>query len=444
MVRLRALLERLRSGLWFIPAVAVTAAVALALGLIALESRLGLKDTWPFLFGIRADGARETLSAIAGSMVTVAGVVFSITIVVLALASSQYSPRVLRNFMRDRATQVVLGVFVAVFAYALVALLTIRSHEDGGDFVPALAVLGGVALAFVAIGFLVYFIHHIAVAIQAAQILANVAAETIAAVDRLFPQELGEGGEAAGAMAADTDWQPVPAAKTGYVQRLDADELLAFACHFDTVVRMERAVGEFVIAGEALVSLAGMPAGEAVAARLNGLYTIGRERTVEQDAAFGIRQMTDVALKALSPGINDVTTAVTALDWLRAVLMRLARRRVGAPARYEGSQLRVLARGPSFADLLDAAFDPLRQNAAHHVVILDGLLDTLDTLLDIQDTRAGLSAAPDRRLALYRQAGAVQAAVRRDVPDAGDRARLEGRAGRLLARLADSPDLETP
>ena len=281
-IRLRAVQERLHTSLWFLPTVAVTAAVALALGLIALESRLGIDDAWPWLSGIHADGARETLSAIAGLMVTVAGVVFSITIVVLVLASSQYSPRVLRNFMRDRATPAVLGVFVAAFAYALVILLAIRSHDNGDDFVSALAVLGGVALAFVAIGFLVYFIHHIAVAIQAAHILANVAAETTAAVDRLFPQELGEGGEDAEAPAAEPDWHPVPAARTGYVQRLDADGLLAFARRLDAVVRMECAVGEFVIAGEALVSLGGVPAIDAVAARLNGLYEIGRERTVSR------------------------------------------------------------------------------------------------------------------------------------------------------------------
>lgn len=147
--------------------------------------------------------------------------------------------------------------------------------------------------------------------------------------------------------------------------------------------------------------------------------------------------MTDVALKVLSPGINDLTTAVTALDWLRAVLVRLTRRRTGAPARHDCPRLRVLGRGPSFADLLDAACDPVRQNAAHHVVVLEGLLDTLDAL-------AGLCALPERRRALHRQDEAVRAAVRCEAPDTGDRARLEGCAGRLLTRLANSPNLETP
>jgi uncharacterized membrane protein len=174
MSRLRALWWRISGGLWFVPSVMVLTAVVLALVLVEAEGSFGnLAKKMPRLFGAGAEGAREMLSAIAGSMITVAGVVFSVTLVALSLAASQYSPRVLRTFMSDKPTQVVLGVFVSVFAYCLIVLRTIRGEQEG-SFVPSLAVLGGIALAFVAIGFLVFFIHHLATAIQVSTIVSRV------------------------------------------------------------------------------------------------------------------------------------------------------------------------------------------------------------------------------------------------------------------------------
>jgi uncharacterized membrane protein len=190
---MRDLWTDLRSSFWFVPAVIVCAAVTLALALIETDRMLAqsVMDSWPRLFGAGAAGSRGMLSTIAGSMITVAGVVFSITIVSLSLASSQYSSRVLRNFMRDRANQTVLGVFVGIFAYCLVALRTIRGGDEGA-FVPALSVLVAVALAFVGIAFLIFFIDHIGSSIQASQIIATVAKETLEAVDHLFPEDRGE------------------------------------------------------------------------------------------------------------------------------------------------------------------------------------------------------------------------------------------------------------
>jgi hypothetical protein len=183
------------------------------------ERRLHFDKKWPLLFGAGAAGSRGLLTAVASSMITVAGVVFSITIVALSLTSSQYTSRVLRNFMRDRMNQVVLGVFVGIFAYCLVVLRTIRGGDEGA-FVPSLAVLGGLALAFVGIAFLIYFIHHISMSIQASSIIAAAAEETIAAVDHLFPKGLGDNadedadGNPAAALGEQT-WFAVAARKTG-------------------------------------------------------------------------------------------------------------------------------------------------------------------------------------------------------------------------------------
>ena len=171
--------EERRSSFWFVPAVIVVGAVGLAAGLITLDVtvELHVAKRWPLIFGSGASGARGLPSSVAGSMITVAGVVFSITMVALALTSSQYTSRVLRNFMRDRMNQVVLGVFVGIFAYCLVVLRTIRGGDEGA-FVPSLAVLGGLVLAFVGIGYLIFFIHHISMSIQASRIIAAAAEET--------------------------------------------------------------------------------------------------------------------------------------------------------------------------------------------------------------------------------------------------------------------------
>ena len=357
------------------------------------------------------------LSTIAGSMITVAGVTFSITVVALALASGQYTSRILRNFMRDRATHTVLGIFLGVYAYCLIVMRTIRGSDEGA-FVPSVAVFGSVVLAFVGIGFLIFFIHHVSSAIQASSIIAGAAAETLDAVDRLFPTGSGEpGDDDANETAAyeGTFWTAVPAAQTGYIQRVDSDALLRFAAERETTVRMERGIGEFVTAGAPLLSVAATAKPDANATRrLNAAYSVGRHRTIVQDAGYGIRQIVDVALKALSPGINDTTTAVECVDYLGSILSQAARRRIETPCRQERGKLRVIVRGPSFEGFLDSAFAQIRQNAAANVAVLTRLLQTLETV--------GLATVdPQRRLVVWKHAELIANTADRTIPEPSDR-----------------------
>ena len=433
--KLRRRWEELRSSLWFVPTLIVVGSVALALGLIEADSWLDrerLVERWPRLFGAGAEGSRGLLEAIASSMITVAGVMFSITIVALTLASSQYTPRILRNFMRDRANQAVLGVFVGIFAYCLVVLRTIRGGDEGA-FVPALAVFGAVLLAFVAIGFLIFFIHHIATSIQATSIVDAVARETLDAVDRLFPDEVGRGaiestGAGHGIDLARLAWVTIPARMTGYIQGVDAETLFDVAREQDTIVRMERGIGEFVIDGSPLAAVTGDPPADTTIRRLNAAYAVGRHRTVHQDAAFGIRQLVDVALKALSPGINDTTTAITCIDYLGSILARLARRSMETPYRTDGGQVRVLTRGPTFSGLLAEAFDQIRQNAEGNTAVLVRLLQILEILIE---------RTPDeqRRQAFRLQADLVGETAERSVPAAHDRAAVEAVRERIAFLL---------
>jgi uncharacterized membrane protein len=444
MVKAKQWWGELQSSLWFVPASIVLCAVALAVGLVEADALAGdeLPERWPRLFGASAEGTRGMLATIAGAQITVAGVVFSITVVALALASGQYTPRILRNFMRDRANQVVLGLFVGVFAYCLVVLRTVRGGDEG-RFVPSLAVFFSFALALVGVGALIFFIHHIATAIQASSIIAAVAEETLAAVDRLFPQELGEGPEEAGEedagegelerRAAALDWRAIPALKNGYIQNVDEDALLGFAAEAGAVLRMERGVGEFVVAGTPLVSLAradgrGGPAGQAEEA-VNELFAIGRYRTVEQDVGFGVRQLVDIALKALSPGVNDTTTAVTCVDYLTAILARLLRRRFPSRHRFDRGELRVIARSQTFERLLAAAFDQIRRNAEGNVAVIVRLFGGLE-LLAREARHAG------RRRALALQAEVLSEVAERSVPSPHDRELIEARRRRTLKELS--------
>lgn len=438
-VKLRHWWQEMRSSFWFVPAVIVLGAVGLAIVLITVDATVdpNVFVKWPLVFGAGAAGSRGLLMAVASSMITVAGVVFSITIVALALTSSQYTSRVFRNFMRDRINQEVLGVFVGIFAYCLVVLRTIR----GGDeriFVPSLAVLGGLILAFIGIAFLIYFIHHVSKSIQAASIIATAAQETISAVDSLFPKGLGEGGdeEVEGNPAislANQPWFAVPARKTGYIESIDMEALLDVAREHRIIVRMERGIGEFVVECTPLVSVVN-PAGpdDEATADLNAVYVISRQRTVEQDAAFGIRQIVDIAMKALSPGINETTTAVMCVDYLTAILVRLVDRRIVPAHLLDQGELRVITRGPSFESLLAEAFDQIRQNAAGNVAIMVRMLDALQII-------ARLTASPSRRQAVSEEMQWIAELAERTIESPHDWAQFESRLTRVREALETEP-----
>ncbi len=431
MNKLKSLWVNLTSSLWFVPGVIVLVAILLAVGLIelsvAVDRRALLK--YPRLFGAGAEGSRGMLAAIGGSMMTVAGVTFSLTLAALSQASSQYTPRILRNFMSDRANQIVLGTFVGIFTYCLIVLRTIRGGDEG-VFVPSLAVIFAVALALVGIGFLIFFIHHIASSIQASNLIASASEETVKAIDRLFPQEVGESADETEAGGTDDlllnyEWRDVPARKTGYVQSVDVDGLMELATERQTIVRMNCAIGDFVVERESLVSVAldGSP-DEKYVKRINGVYTISRYRTVEQDAAFGVRQIVDIALKALSPGVNDTTTAVTCVDYLSAICARAARRRTPERARYDEGSLRVIARGATFESLLDDAFDQIRESAEGNAAVILRLLGALEKV-------ARQTSRPRRLSHIAAHVARVQALADRSIKSQHDRTRIEEATGRL-------------
>ena len=450
-MKARQLWASLRGSLWFIPGTIVAAAIVLAIGLIELSASVDAAtyQRMPRLFGAGADGARGMLSTIAGSVITVAGVTFSLTIAALVQASSQYTPRVLRTFMGDRPSQVVLGTFVGIFAYCLVVLRTIRGGDEGA-FVPPFAVLGGFLLALVGVGVLVFFIHHTASGLQASTILARVRRATEAAIDAVFPDELDErvDDDPADRLHTGTDtaeWRTVGALHTGYVQSVNLTRLAECALAHDITIRVERPVGTFAIADHPLASISpaktsserstALSAEDELVTLINEAFAINSHRTVEQDPAFGIVQIVDIALKALSPGINDITTAVTCVDHLSALLVRLARRRITPPAPPAGRAPAVIGNDATFADLLRLALDDIRRNAGGHVPVLVRLIESIEIT-------ASHTRAPSRRRLLAQQLDLLSAAIEATIRSPEDRAWLIARTMQARARES-SPELRT-
>lgn len=396
MNRARSIWSALQSSFWFIPGLVVVASLLAAFGLVELDDRLSVElAQWsPRLFGAGPEGSRAMLEAIATSMVTVAGVVFSITIVTLSLTSRQYSPRVLPNFMRDRPTQLVLGVFLGIFAYCLFVLRTIRAGEDE-SFVPALAVLAGLAYALAGVAMLIFFIHHVAYSIQASSILDRLTSDTRTSIDHLFPQELGEGAEPVQPRPElPAEWEQLRATHSGYLGRVDSEELMAYARDHRRVLRLYPSIGDFVPEGAPLLALAGtQPVPEQDAERLRGHLSLIAARTFEQDAAFGLSQVVDVAVRALSPASNDIATACLCVDRLGELTARLAGRYMPGPWRYEGGDLLVVAPTPDFPHMLQQSFEPVIRHARGDLQVLERVLVALELV-------RGAATHPARRAAV--------------------------------------------
>ena len=431
LARLRLAWARGRDSLWFLPGVLTLLAAVLAFVVTEAERR-GAFDaevlrSW--VFGGGVEGARGVLEAIAGGLITVTGVVFSVTIVALQLASTQFTPRILRNFTADRGNQLVLGVFIATFTYTILVLRTVRSAEDGEDpFVPRVAVTLAVVMVLVAIGFLIFYINHSARSIQVAAILDRVANRTIGDVHRLFPEQVGhaDGAEPPDPRPPGHEATTVAADAAGYLQVVDARSLFRLGKGKRLVIAMEPHIGDFVVPGQPLASVS--PPGEVdeeVCRQIRRAFLLGPERTPEQDVEFGIVEISDIAIKALSPGINDPTTAVRCIDRLAEVLLALGTRHPPDPWRTEEGRVHYLARHTTFARAVGLSFDQIRHFGASNPAIARKLLEVT--------TRLASLVPPPRRAVLLAQAQAVLDDARARIESVADRVELEEVAKRMLS-----------
>jgi uncharacterized membrane protein len=406
MTRLRALWERVRGTYWAVPSAMAVASVVFSIVMIDVDRALTAQLSWVYTGG--PEGARAVLSTIAASMITVAGVTFSITIVALALASQQFGPGLLRNFLRDLGNQITLGTFVSTFVYCLLVLRTVRGTDDV-QFVPHLAVTVGVVLAMLSLGVLIFFIHHIATSIQASQVIANAAADLEGAIDRLFPDQMGRGPVADPSERAAYSPSPtfegahaVVAIAGGYIQAVSSARLLKLAEENNLVLRLDSRPGSFVRKGTALVSVAlpFTPADD-FEESVRATFIVGAERAGTQDLGFFINQLVELAVRALSPGINDPATARTCIDRLEQALCHLAGRRMPSAYRHDDDGiLRVVARAVTFVEMLDLAFTEIARYGRSSVSVSCRLLEALRDL-------ARCVTDEEDRLALVRHAAFV-------------------------------------
>lgn len=391
--RSRELAERVRESLWFIPGLIAIAAAVLAILTPPLERFIGdtfLKD-FPLLFSGRPVGARAVLTTIAGSMISIAGVVFSMTIVSLQLASSQFGPRLLRTFLRDRGNQTVLGTFVGIFLYCVLVLPSVDS-SDGSEFVPRVAVSFAVLLAVLGLAMLVYYIDHVAQSIHANAVIQAVSDELEGVIDELFPADVGQPAEiddandvVAAAGGGSTREHAVKPAGSGYLRYVNANRLLSMATQAGGIIRIDVSPGEFVTPRTRLATVLNvLELGDADERRMRDCFALGPHRTTLQDLVFSFDQLAEMAGRALSPGINDPNTAIHCIDRMGSGLVRLVARPLPSSIRRdEQGAPRLIAPPVGLAQVLQGPFDLVARCATSQLAVSIRLMEVLRAAHDV-------------------------------------------------------------
>jgi uncharacterized membrane protein len=432
--------EVLRTNLWLVPAVEVLAAVILfgctyALDRAAYEH---VFRTPGWAISGSADAARQILTAIAAAIITVVGVVFSIVIVALTLTSTQFGPRMLRNFIRDRGTQVTLGTFVATFVYAVLALGSVGQGSHG-SFVPHISITVTLLLMVVDLAVLIYFLHHIAVQIQLPQVIAGIAGDLAQAIElqagdavarpdaglaaRLIAQMDGPGGD-------------VAAPRSGYLQYIEHQSLVLLASEVGAVLQLRYRPGHFLVQGHPYATVWPASAAGRVASELDRAHVTGPYRTLAQDVSFGLDQLVEIAIRALSSAVNDTFTALTCIDWIGDSLCKVTGR--WQPTRVyldRAGAVRLIATQASYDRLVRRAFEKIRQAGHGMPAVLIRQLDALAKIMERTTTAA------DRQL-LLDQAAMIDRLSQASVGEESDRADIQAAYQSVLdvhAALAAAP-----
>jgi uncharacterized membrane protein len=366
------------------------------------------------------DDARQMLIVVSSTMITVTGLVFALTIIALQIASGQYSPRLLRNFMRDRGTQFVLSVFVGAFAYSTAGLHTVGvQNPEEAAFMPRLAVSGSLGLALASLGVLIYFIHHLSSSIQIDTIMSMIVRETLEVIDDLYPDQTGSlkseepcSDPPAWAITLSSD-------RSGYIQEVAPEALVQVATRKDLVIRFVKSVGHHVVAGTPIAcawyrSADHLPSEPGLEEGIRDSVHVGFERTMLQDVPFGIRRLVDIGNRALSSAINDPYTATQAVHHLSEVLCVLARRRLGDRLyRDEHGTVRVTIPFPNFVDYLQLATSQIRRFGAKEPAVARSLLQLLKNV-------CSSTASEGRRVAVARNIRLVLEEAKREITQSAD------------------------
>jgi uncharacterized membrane protein len=432
--------EVLRTNLWLVPAVEVVVAIGLFVVTTLLDHAVyrGTITLPSWVITSTADAAREILTAIAAAVITVVGVVFSIILVTLTLASTQFGPRMLRNFIRDRATQLTLGTFVATFVYSVLVLVSVGQGAHG-NFVPHIGVTTTLALMVADLAVLIYFIHHTAISIQLPQVIASIASDLSEAIAIQGNDQHGPGPADTGPSPAEllslleTGGGIVRASASGYVQFIRHRILVELAAEAGAVICLDHRPGHFIVQGHPYAKVWPPEAVNRVSDVLARAHLTGPYRTLTQDVSFGIDQLVEIAIRALSPAVNDTFTALTCIDWLGENLCKIVRG--WHPARvYRDDQgfIRIIAAEPTYERLVQRSFEKIRQAASGMPAVMIRQLEALAKIM-ADTSRSG------QRSVLLDQAAMIDRLCERTVPEASDRADVRRRYEAVItveARLA--------
>ncbi|MDQ3073124.1 MAG: DUF2254 domain-containing protein [Bacteroidota bacterium] len=390
MRRLLFQLSELKSTFWFIPVIIIIFSILLSIGLVYIDGRINISQDGVisrFFFVNSSDSARSILSTISGAMMGVAGTVFSITLVALTLASSQFGPRLIKNFMYVRLNQVVLGAYVSTYLYCLLVLNAVSDSNDY-TFIPSISILVAIIAAIANIVLLIIFIHQIATSIQADKLISDNSDFIFKQVETLFPEKIGEVKESEvniDISAATSGYQKrisIKSPKSGYLQYIDKDALIEIIRKNNSLFELYHRPGDHLVENLEIGSLYSNDNWEKDALEnIFRLFEIGKIKTAQQDLEFSIHQMVEIALRALSPGINDPYTAITCIDNLTATMAYLAQAKF--PSKYhfdDKGNLRIIADTLEFEGVLDAAFNQIRQFSGGSPAVIIRLMEALTTI----------------------------------------------------------------
>ncbi|MFZ0666293.1 MAG: DUF2254 domain-containing protein [Acidimicrobiales bacterium] len=446
--------EELLTTLWLVPAALTVAAVVLfvvtyELDLAASHHHLTLPG---WIHTLSPSDAREVLSAVAAAVITVVGLVFSITILALTLATQQFGPRMMRNFVRDVGNQITLGVWVATFVYAVLTLGAI-SGSSTKTFVPDISITVTEVLLIADVVVLIYFIHHIAKSIQLPEVVASIATDLFNAIDAEFPEMADDSLDSGHPLTSrpvsddadersvdglcrllETQGATVPAGTSGYLQFVGYGQLVNIAEDAGAVIRLSHRTGHFIVAGRPLARVWPPKAAAQVAVALDKSHVTGPHRTLIQDPVFAIDQLVEIGIRALSPAVNDTFTALTCIDWISAGLCRISTRKLAEGVyRDRTGEVRLIEFDPSYPRMVNRAVDKIRQASAGMPAVVIRLIDSLTYVI-------GYTTSSSQRAVIIRQAEMIMRAAERDIVEPND---LDQIRGRFEALIAVSEERET-
>ncbi len=434
--------EALRTNLWLLPALFVVGAAILFSGTYALDRAAGSRSLHlpDWVATGSADAARQVLIGIAAAVITVAGVVFSITILALQLASQQFGPRMLRNFMRDRGTQVTLGLFVGSFAFTVLGLASVGTGS-GYDFVPHLTVTVALGLTLLDLGMLIYFIHHVATSIQLTSVVSGIARDFVVTAGELRAEAAALAPLAAADPSVedlseliDREGAMIPAVSSGFLQAVGHDRLVEIATSSDAVIRLLHRPGHFVVAGLPLASVWPADAAASVTSALDRAHVIGPHRTLTQDVGFAVDQLVEVAIRALSPAVNDTFTALNCIDWLGAALCEVTAHPLpDGIYRDHNGHVRLIDSIITYERMVKGAHDKVRQAAQGVPAVLIRQLENLQKVM--QST----TSEPQRQV-LLRHAHLIMRAAEASVAEESDKDDVRVVYDALVSALGSQDD----